>query len=227
MSLISKTNIDHIGQTLLDHPRIRPALHDRTGSPQVQAADANHRMMDMCHELVDCFGLTNDSGALKISIIPTADFDRMAFTYELMTDPDRLERGTKQWHAERKILSSNRNQLRRKLNGRARRLFPAFQITVAEHGRTLRIVPIDQLALEIPSRGMHKIASQMVGHHQELMDMLSRDDIKGIPFAETNLVMAKQSLEVLYSYVDVTLQHAARNLDKLRKELNLGQMRLL
>lgn len=230
MSLISKTtktNIDHINQTLFKLPRIRPVLHDRAGQPQVKAADENHRMMDMCHDLLDRFGLTDDSGAPKIAIIPNADFDRIAFTYDLLADPDRLTRGTKQWHAECKMLSTNRNQLRKKLNSRARRLFPAFQIAIAEHGRTLRIVPIDQVAMDIPSRNMRKVSNQVIGTHQLIVDLLSRDDIKNNRLASMHLEMAKENFEVLYSNVDVMVQHTTKNLNRFMKELNLEQMKLL
>lgn len=227
MSLVSKRNIEHINQTLLDLPRIRPALHDKAVQIKVKDADLNHRMIDMCHDLLGRFGLTDDSGVPKIAIIPNGDFDRIAFTYDLMADPDRLTEGTEKWHAECKMLSTNRNQLRKKLNSRARRLFPAFQVAIAEHGRSLRIVPIDQMAMDIPSRNMRKVSNQVIGSYQQIIDLLSRDDIKNNPIASMYLEMAKQNFEVLYSNVDVAVQHTTRNLNRFMKELNLGQPKLL
>ena len=93
MTLMTPANIETISETLLDHDRIRQALHDRKGSPPVKSADVNYRILDMCQELVDTFGLTDDSDAMKVAIIPNADFDKMAFRYELITDPDQLEKG--------------------------------------------------------------------------------------------------------------------------------------
>ena len=91
----------------------------------------------------------------------------------------------------------------------------------------MRIVPINQIAIDVSTHNMRKISNQVIGYHQQIVDLLSRDDIKKNRLVEMYLTMSKQNVEVLYSNVNVAFQHIETNFNRFMRELDLGQIKLL
>ena len=212
-------NVDEINREVEDHPRIRPARHDRTRRPSAGSADRHHRMVDMCAGLVEQHGRRDDEGRLVGGDVANDDFDRLAFELGLMDDPERHEPGSPPWRSERKALSTARNHLRGRINGRARVYETPFQLVVGEHGKSLRINPIEQFALESPKRNLNKVFNTLVGSYQELGDLKSRIDLGNNPKVARSLELTHRSVETLAVMAHITHMQLVREIRALTGNL--------